>query len=56
MHQPCKIEKIAYCSVCVEQDFNFILCMYKKGIWAQLIFFLSVLFYSLCVVLVLKIK
>lgn len=35
---------------------NFILCMYKKGVWVQLIFFLSVLFSSLCVVLVLKIK
>lgn len=30
--------------------------MYKKGVWVQLIFFLSVLFSSLCVVLVLKIK
>lgn len=35
---------------------NFILCMYKKGICAQLFFFISVLFSSLCVVLVLKIN
>jgi len=34
---------------------NFILCMYKN-IWAQLIFFHSVLLYSACVMLVLKIK